>query len=80
MNNESRTLNDAISDLIKSHINDQPTPTLCTITHTYEDGRVEIQTDTYGEIKYLETITEHTIGDKSVLLFLNNDINERIII
>ena len=80
MNNESRTLNDAISDLIESHINDQPTPTLCTITHTYEDGRVDIQTDNYGEIKYIETITPHQTGDKTVLLFIGNDINTRIVI
>lgn len=80
MNKENRTLNDAISDLIESHINDQPAPILCTITHIYENNRVDIQTDTYGEIKYIETITEHNIGDKSVLLFMNNDINERIVI
>ena len=80
MNNQPRTLNDAISDLINSHINDQPAPIRCEITHVYDDGRVDIQTGTYGEIKYVETITEHNTGDKSVLLFLNNDINKRIVI
>lgn len=80
MNNQSRTLNDAISDLITSHINDQPSPIRCVITHVYDDSHVDIETKTYGGIKYVESITEHNIGDKSVLLFLNNDINERIVL
>ena len=80
MNNQSRTLNDAISDLIASHINEQPSPIRCEITHIYEDGRVDVETEKYGLLKYLETIIPHAVGDKSVLLFLNNDINERIVI
>ncbi|WP_296885161.1 hypothetical protein [uncultured Methanobrevibacter sp.] len=69
-----------IETQIKNKIKEQPHPTPCTITHTYNDGRVDITTTRYGELKYIETITEHSIGDKTVLLFLNNDINERIVI
>ena len=77
---EQRTLNDAITDLIKSHIQEQPTPTPCTITETHNDGTVTIQTKQYGKLTHTPTITTHNIGDKSVLLFLNGNYNERIII
>lgn len=69
-----------IETQITNKIKEQPHPTPCTITHIYTDGKVDINTQKYGEIKYLDTITEHNIGDTTVLLFLNNDINERIVI
>lgn len=69
-----------IETMIQNKIDEQPSPTPCTITHTYQDGRVDITTTKYGELKYIQTITPHEKGDKSVLLFLNDDINERIII
>ena len=77
---EQRTLNDSISDIIKSHINEIPTPTPCEITATHNDGTVTITTKTYGKLTHTPTITPHTIGDKSVLLFMNGNYNERIII
>ena len=77
---EQRTLNDAITDMIKSHINEIPTPTPCEIIATHTDGTVDITTKDYGELKYINTITEHQIGDKTVLLFLNQNLNERIVI
>ena len=70
----------AIENQIQANIRNQPHPVRCEITHVYDDGRVDITTTKYGEIKYVESITKHNIGDKSVLLFLNNDINDRIVI
>lgn len=69
-----------IQTQILNTIAEQPHPVICKITHIYEDGRVDISTTKYGELKYLESILEHSIGDKTVLLFMNNDINERIVI
>ena len=77
---EQRTLNDAITDLIKSHIQEQPTPTPCEIIATHTDGTVTINTKQYGKLTHTPTITTHNIGDKTVLLFLNNNLNERIVI
>ena len=77
---EQRTLNDAISDIIKSHINEIPTPTPCEITAIHNDGTVTITTKNYGKLTHTPTITTHEIGDKSVLLFMNGNYNERIII
>ena len=77
---EQRTLNDAITDIIKSHINEIPAPTPCEITAIHNDGTVTIQTKTYGKLTHTPTITTHNIGDKTVLLFLNNNLNERIVI
>lgn len=70
----------AIENQIQTNIRNQPHPVICKITHIYEDGRVDISTTKYGELKYLESLREHDIGDKSVLLFLNNDIQERIVL
>ena len=70
----------AIENQIQANIRNQPHPVRCEITHVYENDRVDVETENYGLLKYLETITEHNIGDKSVLLFLNNDINDRIVI
>ena len=70
----------AIENQIQANIRNQPHPIRCKITHVYEDGRVDVETEKYGLLKYLETIIPHAVGDKSVLLFLDNDFNNRIII
>ena len=77
---EQRTLNDAITDIIKSHINEIPAPTPCEIIATHTDGTVTIQTKNYGKLTHTPSITTHTVGDKTVLLFLNQNLNERIVI
>ena len=70
----------AIENQIQANIRNQPHPIACTITHVYDDGNVDIKTEKYGLLKYLETIIPHAVGDKSVLLFLDNDLNSRIVI
>lgn len=74
------TLNESIKTIINDEINKQPTPTKATITHLYSDGYVDIQTETYGELKHIQTITTHTVGDETILIFLNGEYTERIVI
>ena len=70
----------AIENQIQANIRNQPHPIRCEITHVYDDGRVDVETEKYGLLKYLETIIPHAVGDTSVLLFLDNNINKRIVI
>ena len=74
------TLNESIKTIINDEINKQPTPVKATITHTYQDGYVDIKTETYGELKHIQTITPHTIGDETILIFIENDYNTRMVI
>lgn len=76
----NRTINDEIEDIITSRLTEQAYPTRCTIKQIYEDGHTDIDTETYGTIKYIETIGNPTIGDIGVLMFLENDFNKRIVI
>ena len=74
-----KTINHLIQTQIESTITQQPHPTTATVTHVYPDKYVDIET-TYGELKHIESITTHEIGDKTILIFLNNSFEDRIII
>ena len=74
------TLNESIKTIVKDELTKQPYPTKATITHLYSDGYVDIQTDTYGELRHIQTITPHNIGDETILIFLNREYTERIVI
>ena len=74
------TLNESIKTIINDELTKQPTPTKATITHLYSDGYVDIQTETYGELKHIQTITTHEVGDETILIFLNGEYTERIVI
>ena len=74
-----KTINNIIQTQIESTITQQPHPTTATITHVYPDKYVDIET-TYGELKHIPSITDHETGDKTVLIFLENDFTQRIVI
>ena len=76
---EKRTINGQIQTQIDSTLNLQPHPTTATVTHIYPDGYVDIKTN-YGELKHVPSIINHEIGDKTILIFLENDYNQRMII
>ena len=77
---ERSNLNTEIQKIINNSINTQPYPTLAEITRTYNDGHVDIRTNEYGELTYLKTITNHNVGDTTILIFLNNSYDQRIVI
>ena len=77
---QKMTLNQSIKTIINDELTKQPTPTKATITHLYSDGYVDIQTDTYGELRHIQTITPHNLGDETILIFLNGNYEERIVI
>jgi len=77
---QKMTLNESIKTIINDELTKQPRPVKATITHLYSDGYVDIQTDTYGELRHIQTITPHNIGDETILIFLNGEYTERIVI
>jgi len=77
---QKMTLNQSIKTIINDELTKQPTPTKATITHTYQDNHVDVKTETYGELRHIQTITPHNIGDETILIFLNGEYTERIVI
>ena len=76
-----RTLNDEVTILVKDEIQQIAFPTECEITHIYTDGKVDIISTLYGEIHYITTHGKTpVIGDKGILIFLDNDYNKRRVI
>ena len=76
---QKKTINNSIQTQILNSLNTQPHPTRATIIKTYEDGYVDIKTD-YGELRHVQSITTHENNDETVLIFLNNNYDERIVI
>ena len=80
MTNENKpTLYTVIQNQIQNTITDQPHPTQATITRVYEDGYCDVNTP-YGELKHIQSITTHEINDETILIFLNNTFEQRIVI
>ena len=75
-----KTLTEQIETIITNKLNQTLTPVKATITHTYPDTKhVDINTTEYGVLKHVQTITDHTIGDETILIFLNTQ-NEKMVI
>ena len=78
---KERTLNDEVTILVKDEINQIAYPTECEITHIYTDGKVDIISTLYGEVNYIETHGKTpTIGDRGILIFLENNYDKRRVI
>lgn len=75
-----KTLPQQIETIITNKLNQPLTPVKATITHTYPDTKhVDINTSEYGVLKHVQTITDHTVGDETILIFLNTQ-NEKMVI
>ena len=79
MKKDKKTINGQIEIQFQNLISTLPHPTQATITKTYEDGYVDITTS-YGELTHVQSITTHEIEDETILIFLNNDYNQRRVI
>lgn len=65
---------------IQNKIKEQPHPTPCTITHTYPDKQhADIKTIKYGIIKYVPLLAQCKQGDTGILIFLNNNFDEKVV-
>lgn len=72
-------LNDEIQRIVKDEINQIAFPTIVTITKIYADGYVDVEGN-LGSLRHIYTITEHDVGDKTILIFADGDFNNQIVI
>ena len=76
-----KTLTEQIETIITNKLNQTLTPVKATITHTYPNTKhVDINTSEYGVLKHVQTITDHTIGDETILIFINNNPQDKMVI
>lgn len=77
----SRTLVDEIITLIQSQANNNPAPQLCEIVNNYEDkSYCDVKIDNLGKFNHVKTIGSVDIGLKGVLVFINGDLNNKVVI
>lgn len=76
-----KTLTEEIITIIQSEANNNPAPTLCTITKIYNDqNHVDIETET-GTLTYIPTISNNLqVGNTGVLIYLDGELENNIII
>ena len=78
-NNNEKNIANLIQNQIQNTINTQPHPTKATITKTYTNGNVDITTQ-YGTLRNIKSITTHTVGDETLLIFLDNTYELKMVI
>ena len=76
----NRTINDEIIDIFNSEIEKQALPTHCTIIKVYDNNYADVSSDVYGSLIYVKVYGDYALGDKGILLFLNNDFSFPIVI
>ena len=72
-------LNYQIQRIVRDEIAQIAFPTIVTITKVWDDGYVNVDGD-LGLLHHIYSITEHDVGDKSLLIFTDGDFNNRIVI
>ncbi len=72
-------LNYQIQRIVRDEIAQIAFPTIVSITKVYSDNFVDVEGD-YGLLRHIYSITEHNIGDKTLLIFADGDFNNRIVI
>lgn len=72
-------LNFQIERIARNEISKIAFPTIVTISKIYNDGYVDIEGD-FGLLRHIYSITDHEIGDKTLLIFAEGNFNNPIII
>lgn len=72
-------LNYQIQRIVRDEIEQIASPTIITVIKVYNDSYVDIEGD-FGLLRHIYSITEHDVGDKSLLIFADGDFNNRIVI
>ena len=77
----NQTINQQVEIIIEDKLKrDICYPTIVEVTRVYNDGYVDCKNDDYGELRKVKSITEHTVGDETLLVFANNNYNDKIVI
>ena len=69
-----------IEVLVKNELNKLAYPTKVTVVKVYNDDYVDVENESFGTLRHIYSITEHEINDKTLLIFADNDFNQRIVI
>ena len=72
-------LNDEIQRIVRDEIQQIAFPTIVTITKIYADDYVDVE-GSLGSLRHIYSITEHNVGDKTILIFADEDYNNQIVI
>ena len=72
-------LNYQIQRIVRDEIQQIAFPTIVIVTKVYSDGYVDIEGD-FGLLRKIYSITEHEIGDKTLLVFGDGNYDNRIVI
>ena len=72
-------LNLQIERIARDEISKIAFPTIVTINKVYDDGFVDVKGD-FGLLRHIYSITEHEVGDKTILIFADGDFNNRIVV
>ncbi len=76
----NRTINDEIIDIFNSEMEKTAFPSYCTITKIYDNNHADIHSDVYGSLVYVKVYGDYGLGDKGILLFLDNDFSAPVVI
>lgn len=69
-----------IGAIVKDEISKIAFPTIVVVSKIYADDYVDVESDSFGTLRHIYSITEHEINDKTLLIFADNDFNQRIVI
>ena len=72
-------INRQIQRIVQDEIQQIAFPTIVTITKIYSDGYVDVEGD-LGLLRHINSVLEHEVGDKTILIFANNDFKNTIVI
>jgi len=67
-----KTLADEIITIVQSYANNNPPPTMATITKIYPNGYIDAKLPT-GKITYIECIGTPNINDTTVIIYSDGD-------
>lgn len=77
---DKHSITTPIEAIVKDEISKIAFPTIVVVTKIYNDDYVDVENDSFGTLRHIYSITEHEINDKTLLIFANNDFNQRIVI
>lgn len=72
-------INYQIERICRDEISKIPQPTIVTITKIYSDGYVDVEGD-LGLLRHIYSITDHEIGDKTILIFTEGNYEQGMVI
>lgn len=79
MDDQKKSINYQVQRIVRDEIAQIAYPTIVTIRKVYSDDYVDIEGD-FGLLRHIYSITEHDVGDKTLLIFADGDFNYGMVI